>query len=237
MAYLLVSSLAVVYFITLKTFALFSMYTVGAGILSLLITLLYIRFWITHVETRIEKIENFLTTNKNKPHFHLIYAIANQMDSDVKATTADLLDKEKRSICRAYYQVTTALYFNNVTEARNHVEKLKPECYRLYFRGLILLKEGNIEEADTMIEQINKPWMKFALLAEREQKLNNLEWAINYANKAKRKMRGLNKYHFHKTYERQFGLDAEHDDNIYNQSQTASAETVPFVKERSSSLN
>ena len=74
-----------------------------------------------------------------------------------------------------------------------------------HYQAIILLEDGEINEANNVIGKISSKWMKNALLAEREKKLNNLLDAKGYAEKAILNSKGLQRYLLHKTYELEFG--------------------------------
>ena len=198
---------AFVYFLVLQLLDWDNILTIGMGVVIILAGVLYPLLKNSMWETRVEKLENFLLKNKNKPDFYIIYALANELDEEVKANTELLLKRASSSHRKALYKVVEALYFKNIDVAKYEVEKIKPGDYRFYYEAKILLEEGNIESANKVIDQISKPWMKHALLAEQERRLNHPDQAKRYAQLAKQQTKGLQRYLLHKTYQREFGTD------------------------------
>lgn len=161
---------------------------------------------VTLFETNMEKVEKFLLNNKNNANFYIIYALANNLDDDVKELTNILVQKSKNKSRQALYKVIEALYFEDYATVKTIVEDIEAPMYRNYYQAIIAMEEGDFNRTDELIAKISNKWMHFALLAERERKQNNLEKGKDYAQKAKEATKGLQRYLLHKTFEKEFNL-------------------------------
>lgn len=157
-------------------------------------------FW----ETDLNKIEKFLINNKKNPNYQLFYALANNLDEEVEDAIEKLLSKYKNKHKQALFKVIYAFYKKEIVTAKQEIEYIKPANYMRYYKSTLLLEEGNLNEAKQLIEEISIPWMKYALLSELENKLNNPEEAIRLAKMALDQVKGLQKYILYKTYQREF---------------------------------
>lgn len=172
----------------------------------ILLSVMYPFLRVTLWETRIDKIENFLLKNKQNPNMFIVYALANELDEEVRKRTDKLVQKNNNRSRQALYKVIEALYFKNIEAAKIEVEYLQPLSYRLYYQAAVLLEEDDITGANEIIEKISTEWMKNALLVEREKKLGHLTEAIDYANQAIQNTKGIQRYLLQKRYEREFGI-------------------------------
>ncbi|MFC4321428.1 hypothetical protein [Litchfieldia salsa] len=187
----------------------FNLETIFTNVLVFLLILAIVFYPILHTvlfETNIDKIERFLLKNNKNPNFYMIYALANEMDDEVKELTDKLLKKSNQESRQAMYRVVQALYFKDIAEAKLHVSKIKQLHYRLYYQSIILLEEGDLDGAVELMEKLPSPWMRDVILAEHAKKLNNLPTAKDYAKKALLSSKGLQHYLLHKTFEREFGI-------------------------------
>ncbi|PYZ92280.1 hypothetical protein CR194_15700 [Salipaludibacillus keqinensis] len=206
MRYVIAFVLSLICFLTLHLFQVDNIFLIGAALLLFVSGVMFPLLYTVFLEKNIDRIEKFLLKNKHDPNFYIIYALANEMDEEVKDTTEKLLKKRHSTSRKAIYKVVEALYFNKLDVAKSHFSEIKSQPYRLYYQAMILLEEVDINGANEIIEQVSPKWMKQALLAERKKKLNNIPQAKNYAEKAKQHTKGLQRYLLHKTYEREFGI-------------------------------
>ena len=176
----------------------------AAVFILLLISVMYPLLHVTLLETNIDRIEKFLLRNKNNPNFSMIYALANEHDEEVKEITQKLIQKYKARSRQALYKISEAIYFKNLSVAKTEIEYITSPLYRSYYQALISLEDGELDCANREIDKITNQWMKNALLAEREKKQGNIVQARQYAEIAKQKSKGLQRYLLHKTYEREF---------------------------------
>lgn len=168
----------------------------------LIFPFLSIVFW----EKDIYKIEKFLIDNKKNPNYQLFYALANNIDEEVEEVIGKLLSKYKAKNKQALFNVIYALYKKEILSAKHEVEHIKPVNYMKYYKSIVLVEEGKINEARQLIEQVPIPWMKSALLAEIENKLKNRDEAKRFAKEALEQAKGLQKYILYKTYQREFEI-------------------------------
>ncbi|MBD8068789.1 hypothetical protein [Bacillus sp. PS06] len=205
MRYVIAFILSFFSFFTLQYFDITNVFTIGLVFLLILAIVFLPVLHTVLFETNMDKIERFLLKNKKNPNFYMIYALANEIDDEVKDITEKLVKKSKQESRQAMYKVVQALYFKDVAEAKLHINQIKPVHYRLYYQASILLEEGDLDGAVELMEKLPSQWMKDAILAEHAKKLNNLATAKDYANKAMLHSKGLQRYLLHKTYEREFG--------------------------------
>lgn len=198
--------ISLISFFTLNYFQIGNIFIIALVVLSILLVVLYPMLHTILFETNISKIERFLLKNKKNPNLYMIYALANELDEEVRGLTEKLLQKYKNRSRQAMYTVGKALYFKDIEEAKLHINQISQLSYRLYYQSIILIEEGDFDGAVKMIEEVSTKWMKDALLAELEKKRNNLPNAKKYANQAKLHSKGLQRYLLHKTYEREFGI-------------------------------
>ncbi|GAE93269.1 hypothetical protein JCM21714_2336 [Gracilibacillus boraciitolerans JCM 21714] len=207
MRYIIAFLISLVAFFVLDYFDINNILMIGLMFIIILIIILAPPIlYTTLLQTDEDKLERFLLKNKKNPHFYIIYALANELDEEVNDITEALLHKYKQASRQATYSVVRALYFKNLQEAKVHVNQIKPLKYKLYYQSIILIEEDDLDGAEILIEQMKTNWMRYALLAEIEQKRNHLSNARNYAHQARSKSRGLQRYILHKTYEREFGF-------------------------------
>lgn len=193
-------------FFVLKFFQVENIFTISAVLILILLVVMYPLLHAVLLETDIEKIERFLIKNKRNPNFYIIYAMANGLDEEVKELTEKLLVKYKSPSRQAMYKIAEALYFKNMLVIRSQLAHIKNPSYQFYYQAIIFIDDGDIDGANEVIEKISSKWMKSALLAQREKRLNNVLAAKSYAEQAIQHSKGLQRYLLHKTYELEFGL-------------------------------
>ncbi|WP_456277872.1 hypothetical protein [Bacillus sp. AK128] len=197
--------ISLISFFTLQYFEVDNVWIIGTVMVLVLAIVLLPTLNNVLWETNIDKIERFLLKNKRNPHFYMVYAMANELDEEVRSITAKLLQKYKQKSRQATYKVGEALYFKDFVVVKSQLEHIKSPTYHFYYQAIILLEENDIEAANEVIDKITTKWMKNGLLAEREKKLNNITQAKQYAETAIQQTRGLQRYLMHKTFEREFG--------------------------------
>lgn len=207
MRYIITFLLSLFSFFLLQYFEISNVFAIALVAIIILAAVMYPLLKVIFLETNIDKIEKFLLENKKNPNFYMIYALANELDDDVREITEDLLQKHKQKSRQALYKVIEALYFKNILMAKSEVEHISSQTYRLYYQALILLEEGKLSDANEVIDKLPTKWMKNALLAERERKLDHLQEAKDCAKQALLQTKGLQRYLLHKTYKREFGIE------------------------------
>ncbi len=91
----------IISFISFFALQHFNIDNVFINVLVFLIILAIVFYLILHTvvyETKIDKLERFLLKNKRNPNFYMIYALANEIDEDVKAITDLLLKKTQTRV-------------------------------------------------------------------------------------------------------------------------------------------
>ncbi|QSS98631.1 hypothetical protein IMZ31_10965 [Pontibacillus sp. ALD_SL1] len=157
-------------------------------------------------EKNILKIERFLLKNKKNLTFYTVYALANGLDEEIQSTTEKLVSKSKHRSRQALYKIGEALHFKDLEAANEELSYITAPAYRAYYEGFIRLEEGDLAQANRIIDETKTTWMKNALMAERERLAGHLDEAILYAEEAKKNSKGLQYYTLHKTFERELGI-------------------------------
>ncbi len=206
MRYIIAFFISLVTFFVLNYFDMNNIFAVSFVFIIILIFILGPILYTTILQTDVDKLERFLLKNKKDPNFYIIYSLANELDEEVDDITEILLHKYKQVPRQAMYSVVRALYLKDLQEAKLHVRQIKPLKYSLYYQSIISIEEGDFDVAEDLMKQIKTKWMTHALLAEMEQKRNNITEARSHALQARSSSRGLQRYILHKTYEREFGL-------------------------------
>ncbi|UHA73665.1 hypothetical protein [Paenibacillus sp. 481] len=154
--------------------------------------------------TNVNRIEKYLLNEKQNVDIYLIYALGNQHDDEVKRCIEQILHKHKQPDRQALYKVLHALYKKEILTAADEIEYIKPLVYKQYYKSIMLIEQGQFDAASRLIEQISKPWMKYALLSELELRQHNREQALHFAKVALDRVRGLQRYVMYKSYQRDF---------------------------------
>ncbi|PZT54918.1 hypothetical protein [Paenibacillus silvae] len=156
-------------------------------------------------ETRMDRLDTFLRSKQHKPYIYIFYATANRLDEEVEQTIEKLMNNTTASkSTKANYQAVYGLYRNDLFTLRKAVREMRRSDYRTYYETILLVEEGNSERARAHLASIKKEWMRFALLAEIERRLNHPEQAAEYAARAVHASRGVNRYLMTKEVERYY---------------------------------
>ncbi|PYE48038.1 hypothetical protein HUB98_01720 [Paenibacillus barcinonensis] len=156
-------------------------------------------------ETRMNRLDAFLRNKQHKPYIYIFYATANRLDEEVEQTIEKLMSDPRASkSTKANYQAAYGSYRKDMFTLRKAVREMRRSDYRTYYETILLTEEGNSERARAHLTSIKKEWMRFALLAEIERRLNHLEQAAEYASKAIQASRGVNRYIMTKEAERYY---------------------------------
>lgn len=159
-------------------------------------------------ETRMDRLDAFLRNKKHKPYIYIFYATANRLDEEVEETIEKLMNNTTASkSTKANYQAAYGMYREDLFTVRKAVREMRRSDYRTYYETILLVEEGESERARVHLASIKKEWMRFALLAEIERRLNHLEQAREYAARAIHASRGVNRYIMTKEVERYYMKD------------------------------
>ncbi|MEE4571032.1 hypothetical protein V2U94_25800 [Paenibacillus polymyxa] len=155
-------------------------------------------------DSNLKRIEKFLMSRKNKPEYHLFYALAHEIDEEVEDSIRLLLQKYKGIHKQALHKTVLAFYKKEILTVKEEIELIKPLAYKNYYRAIVCMEEGNNAETHKIIHDIPTPWMRNAILSELELKSNHYTAALKLAQQALHQSKGLQKYVLFKTYQRKF---------------------------------
>lgn len=161
---------------------------------------------ILYFSNNLKEIEEFLLKNRKNPEYQLFYGVANYIEADVQEAIQKLLKNPMLRLQFPIYETIRALFNEEFSLAKEHIEKIKPVVYRNYYRAIILIEEDRLEDANKVIKSIHKPWMVEALKVELAKKTHQPKIAEEHAIKAIQHAKGLQKYVLAKTFEREIGL-------------------------------
>lgn len=172
-----------------------------AGLIMFSIFVLYPMVW----ETRMDRLEVFLRRRQHAPYIYIIYATANRLDEEVELTMEKLMSNTSASkSTKANYQAAYGAYRKDLFTVRKAVREMRKSVYRTYYETFVLIEEGETERAREHLSSIKREWMRFALLAEIERKLNHYKEAEELAAQAVQASRGVHRYAMTKEYERYY---------------------------------
>ncbi|MEH7387132.1 hypothetical protein V7147_17220 [Bacillus sp. JJ1521] len=152
-------------------------------------------------EKNVEKIESFLRKRRKNPVFKLYYGMGNRIDQDVKEATEVLLRKYKQPARQAIFKTLYALYEDDILRAKKDIENIKPLQYKAYYKAIVAVEEGKLEQAAELGKQVKSEWMKHALAAGIAKKAGNHDEYVAEIRKALEKTRGMQRYVIYKQYE------------------------------------
>ncbi|KGR78394.1 hypothetical protein [Ureibacillus manganicus] len=132
----------------------------------------------------IKKVERFLASNRKEPIYAFVFEQANGSKVDQLNSIENILRKYPKGYIHQNYLFVRELLNENYHSALNEAEKIGKEPYMSYSKALVYATEGNREQA--LFYQLDKQWMKEAILAtlakaEKNQKVyeTHKENAIN----------------------------------------------------------
>ncbi|MEK5494997.1 hypothetical protein MKZ24_30285 [Paenibacillus sp. FSL R7-0297] len=175
---------------------------VGVTVVAGLIAFITQFYYPAILEKRVDRIESFLRSQKNKPAVYIYYVLANRLEDESRTIMEQLMSKYKRVTVQATYKAAYGLYRKDMAAVQEAVPYIRYSDYRAYYETVLLLQDGKSVQAREHLESIRKQWMRSALLAEIELKAGNSETAIKYAREAVDASRGVQRYVLHKEYER-----------------------------------
>ncbi|MBE4906862.1 hypothetical protein IMZ08_02165 [Bacillus luteolus] len=161
-------------------------------------------FYISFFSTNIEAIDRFLAERKKHPQYGLYYGLANDDRQLVEASMEKVLKRYKQPAAQAMFNVIFALYNKDTNEARKYIDNIKQPEYKKYYEAGIAIEEKDYEEAQRISTALQKDWMREAVLAEVHKGKGNLKEAKVHARNALVGSKGLQRYMFHKIYNRDY---------------------------------
>lgn len=133
------------------------------------------------------------------------YATANRLDEEVELTIEKLMSNTSASkSTKANYQAAYGAYRKDLYTVRTAIREMRKSDYRTYYETFVLIEEEETERAREHLSSIKRQWMRLALLAEIERKLNHYKKAEELASQAVQASRGVNRYAMTKEYERYY---------------------------------
>lgn len=161
-------------------------------------------------ETRMERLEAFLRKKQSTPYIYIFYATANRLDEEVELTMEKLMSNTSASkSTKANYQAAYGAYRKDLFTVRKAVREMRKSVYRTYYETFVLIEEGETERATEHLGSIKREWMRFALLAEIERKLDHYKEAEEFASQAVQASKGVNRYVMTKEYERYYSKEQQ----------------------------
>jgi hypothetical protein len=170
---------------------------VGVLIVYLYVVLLPILF-----SNNIVKIEAFILKNQKKPFYYFLYTMANNLDDKVEDAMKKVMAKYKSPTRQAFFLTSYSLYKHDVEGAKANIEKIQPQKNRDYYRALICIEEGKLDEALSIADHVHSDWMKHTLRAEVYLMEGKQDQAKPYAKQAFDETNGLQKYSLYKNFEK-----------------------------------
>lgn len=175
-------------------------FLIALGLVGLI--LIFPFYYMLLVETRIDRLEKFLKKQHNNPELYLSYLMVNNRFEETEALLERMLIKHKNPSRQALYKAMYAAHQKNTVELKNILPDIQLERYRNYYEAYVLMDEGHLERARSLITATTKPWMRDSLLSEIELKAGNRQEAISYARQALLGCKGVQRYMTYKNYER-----------------------------------
>jgi hypothetical protein len=113
-----------------------------------------------------------------------------------------LMSKYKQPETQAQFKAALGVYRKDMATVREAVPYIRKSDYRAYYETILLIENGESDQARKTSESIKKHWMRLALLVEMEIKAGRHEAAIEYAREAINSTKGVHRYVLYKEYER-----------------------------------
>lgn len=197
-----------VLFMTWNDYSLF--FTIGVVLIAAFIMFMLRFYYPLSLEKRIDRVEIFLRKQQNTPGIYISYVLANNLDDEVELVMEQIMQKYKRRTTQAQFKAAYGLYRKDMFAIRQAVPHIGLSDYRTYYETILLLEDGNSDEARERLQSIKKQWMRSTLLAGIELKAENRDTAIQHAHEALNSSRGVNRYVLYKEYERVLPEVVEH---------------------------
>lgn len=176
--------------------------TLGVVFVAGFLTFLLQFYYPLVLEKRIDRLESFLRKQKKKPAIYINFVFANRLEDEAKLVIDQLMSKYKQAKTQAYFKAAFGVYSKDMTTIREALPYIQKSDYRAYYETILLIENGESDQAYETLESIKKPWMRLALLVELEMKAGHYEAAIQYAKEAVNSSRGVHRYVLYKEYER-----------------------------------
>jgi len=154
------------------------------------------------LEKRIDRLESFLSKQKKTPAIYINFVLANRLEDEARLIEEQLMSKYKQAEAQAQFKAAFGVYRKDMAAVRKAVPYIRKSNYRAYYETILLIENGESDQARKTLGSINKNWMRLALLVEIEIKAGRHETAIQYAREAINSSIGVHRYVLYKEYER-----------------------------------
>lgn len=154
------------------------------------------------LEKRIDRLESFLSKQKKTPAIYINFVLANRLEDEARLIIEQLMSKYKQAEAQAQFKAAFGVYCKDMAAVREAVPYIRKSNYRAYYETILLIENGESDQARKTLGSINKNWMRLALLVEIEIKAGRHETAIQYAREAINSSKGVHRYVLYKEYER-----------------------------------
>ncbi|MEC0127006.1 hypothetical protein [Paenibacillus pabuli] len=203
--------LAVFVFVLFMTWNDYSLIlTLGVVLVASLIMFMLRFYYPLSLETRIDRVESFLRKQQKTPGVYIYYVFANRLDDEAELTMEQIRGKYTQKVTQATYSAAYGFYRKDMVAVHEAVQNMRLSDYRTYYETILLLEDGQSDEARERLQSIKKQWMRSTLLAGIELKAENRDTAIQHAHEALNFSRGVNRYVLYKEYERVLPEAVEH---------------------------
>lgn len=143
-----------------------------------------------------------MSKQKKTPAIYINYVLANRLEDEARLIIEQLMIKYKQPETQALFKAAFGVFQKDIATVRKAVPHIRKTEYRAYYETILLIENGETDQARENLESIKKHWMRLALLVELEIKAGRHEAAIQYAKEAVNSSRGVNRYVLYKEYER-----------------------------------
>lgn len=175
---------------------------IGVVVVAAFLAFLLLLHYPLLLEKRIDRLESFLRKQKKMPAIYINFVLSNRLDDEARLIIEQLMSKYKQAETQALYKAAFGVYRKDMAIVREAVPYIRKSDYRAYYETILLIENGESDQARETLESIKKHWMRLALLVEMEIKAGRHEAAIQYARKAVNSSRGVHRYVLYKEYER-----------------------------------
>lgn len=150
--------------------------------------------------TNLKRVENYILRKKKEPIYAFVYAQrTGSIEEQSKAIDA-ILKKYKQPYIIHYYRCIYETLHKNYSNALKEAEQIEKQPLMNYSIASIHVDMGNIEEAQHLLEQLPKQWMKEAILASIANVENDLPRYKEHVKSAVDHARGVQRYSLYHYY-------------------------------------
>lgn len=159
-----------------------------------LLLLLAPQMYTVYASKDLEKIEQYLEKNKQKPVFAYPLALKTGNQEQIICSIEEILKRHKQPYMQEVYKTILALFEGNVSKLEHQAKQISKEPLRTYYIAYAEALKGNFDEATTLKELLPKEWMQHAIKAIIAKEQGNIESFEKEANKCIELAKGVQKY-------------------------------------------